>query len=104
MNSTMRPIFNEKVAKKWNLWVHEQYTDALFTMEKSTNAATVYKQCMNSSHITPWNAWKPKKEKKKKKENVELQNANAIISIQTGTKLTCRIVFAHGGRLVFEWL
>ena len=43
-------------------------------------------------------------QKKKEKENAELQSANAIISIQTGTKLTCRIVFAHGGRLVFEWL
>ena len=35
---------------------------------------------MNSSRITPWNAWKPKR-----KKNAELQNANAIISIQTGT-------------------
>ena len=25
VNSTVGPIFNEKVAKKWNLWVHEQY-------------------------------------------------------------------------------
>ena len=24
VNSTVRPIFNEKVAEKWNLWVHEQ--------------------------------------------------------------------------------
>ena len=42
MNSTMRPIFNEKVTEKWNLWVHEQYTDALFTAEKSTFAVTVH--------------------------------------------------------------
>ena len=25
VNSIMGPIFNEKVAKKWNLWIHEQY-------------------------------------------------------------------------------
>ena len=25
VNSTVGPIFNEKVAKKWNLWVYEQY-------------------------------------------------------------------------------
>ena len=37
----MGPIFNEKVAEKWNLWVHEQYTDALFTAEKSTFTVTV---------------------------------------------------------------
>ena len=27
----MEPIFNEKVAQKWNLWVHEQCMNALFT-------------------------------------------------------------------------
>ena len=25
----MGPIFNEKVTKKWNLWVHKQCTNAL---------------------------------------------------------------------------
>ena len=39
MNSTVGPIFNEKVAEKWNLWVRKQCTDALFTMQKSTNAS-----------------------------------------------------------------
>ena len=41
MNSAVGPIFNEKVTEKWNLWVYEQYTDALFTVEKSTFAATI---------------------------------------------------------------
>ena len=35
----MRPIFNEKVDKKWNLWVHEQCTSTLFTVEKSIKPA-----------------------------------------------------------------
>ena len=34
----MRPIFNEKVAKKWNLWVCKQCTYALFTEDRSTVA------------------------------------------------------------------
>ena len=34
----MRPIFNEKVAEKWNLWIRKQCTNALFTGEKSTSA------------------------------------------------------------------
>ena len=41
----MKPIFNEKVAKKWNLWIHEQYTmciDWLKKIEKSNFAATVH--------------------------------------------------------------
>ena len=39
MNSIVGPIFNEKVAEKCNLWVHEQCTNALFTEKKSTSAA-----------------------------------------------------------------
>ena len=30
----MGPIFNEKIDKKWYLWVREQCTNALFTVEK----------------------------------------------------------------------
>ena len=33
----MRPIFNKKVAKKCNLWDHEQYTYAQFTIDKVNN-------------------------------------------------------------------
>ena len=39
MNSTVGPIFNEKVTEKCNLWVHEQCTNALFMDKKSTSAA-----------------------------------------------------------------
>ena len=39
MNSIVGPIFNEKVAEKCNLWVHEQCTNTLFTNKKSTSAA-----------------------------------------------------------------
>ena len=41
VNSAVWLIFNEKVAEKWNLWIHDQYIDALFTAEKSTFAITV---------------------------------------------------------------
>ena len=44
MNSAVRSIFNEKVAEKWNLWVRKQCTGALFTVEKSTFAATVHEK------------------------------------------------------------
>ena len=39
VNSAVGSIFNEKVTEKCNLWVHKQYTNALFTDKKSTNAA-----------------------------------------------------------------
>ena len=59
----------KKVAEKWNLWVHKQYTDALFMVEKLTFAATVhstniYGYCsMNSSRI-PLKRVKTKPKKK----------------------------------------
>ena len=39
MNSIVGPIFNEKVVEKYNLCVHKQCTNALFTDKKSTSAA-----------------------------------------------------------------
>ena len=33
VNSILGPIFNEKIDKKWYLWVCEQCTNALFTIE-----------------------------------------------------------------------
>ena len=49
MNSTVRPIFNKKVTEKWNLWVREQCTDALFTVEKSTKPAQKKKNAENAN-------------------------------------------------------
>ena len=37
MNSVVKPIFNEKVAEKWNLWVCEQCIGALFTLKSQQN-------------------------------------------------------------------
>ena len=33
VNNTVWPIFNEKVTEKWNLWVHKQCTNVLFTKD-----------------------------------------------------------------------
>ena len=50
----MRPIFNEKVAEKCNLWVCEQYTGALFTVEKSTNVGLKKKKRENTDFSKTW--------------------------------------------------
>ena len=73
VNSAVGPIFNEKIDKKWNLWVCKQCTDALFTKNWSKVAATVHVPYMNSSHLWGENAWK----KKKKKGKTQKQNADA---------------------------
>ena len=69
MNGAVGPIFNEKVVEKWNLWVREQCTDALFTAENSTVAALLQ------------NAWK----KKKKERNVKIKRRRSNSPLQKGT-------------------
>ena len=39
VNNAVWPIFNEKIAEKWNLWIRKQCTNTLFIVEKSTSAA-----------------------------------------------------------------
>ena len=79
VNSTVGPIFNEKIDKKWNLWVRKQYIRVLFTENWSNVAATVHVPYMNSSRKWEENAWKKKKRKKKKrkKEREKRSNWNA---------------------------
>ena len=42
VNSAVGPIFNEKIDKKWNLWVRKQCTDALFTEKSQHLRLTVH--------------------------------------------------------------
>ena len=51
MNSTMGPIFNEKVAEKWNLWVRKQCMDILFTVKKSTNVGWKKKKNIENVNV-----------------------------------------------------
>ena len=76
----MGPIFNEKIAEKWNLWVRKQCMDALFTMEKSTFVATV------QWTVTVATLLLKRVKKKKKAETRWKQNMDAISRIQTYSK------------------
>ena len=67
MNSTVGPIFNEKFDKKLNLWVREQYTETLFTEDRSKVAATVHVPYMNNAAC--WGKGVKKKKKKKRKRS-----------------------------------
>ena len=58
VNSTVRPIFNEKVVEKWNLWVRKQCTD--HCLDEKVN---ICRYCsMNSSRIPPKRVRTKKKE------------------------------------------
>ena len=73
VNSIMGPIFNEKVAKKWNLWVREQYTMCCDWSKKFWKVKICGYCSLNSAWTvaatlkTLKNAWKKKKTKKKTK-------------------------------------
>ena len=81
MNSTVGPIFNEKFDKKLNLWVHKQYTYALFTEDRSKVTATVHIPYINSTAC--WGKGvKKKKKKKRKRRKLKTQQT------QGGSKLS----------------
>ena len=65
----MGPIFNEKVAKKWNLWVHEQYM-MHYLLQKSQHLRLLFiEQYMNSNHVSPKRVKKKKKNKNAKRRH-----------------------------------
>ena len=75
VNSAVGPIFNEKIDKKWNLWVCKQCICALFTAESQ------HLRSINSNCNTP----KRVKTKKIKgtKRNLKTQTWNPNTHIET---------------------
>ena len=64
----MGPIFNEKVVKKWNLWVHEQYMMHCL-LQKSQHLRLLFiEQYMNSNRVLPKRVKKKKKKKEQKRK------------------------------------
>ena len=77
MNSIVGPIFNEKVAKKWDLWVK---------IVKSCG------YCSWTVAVIPWNECYSKKKKKKKGENA----GNAVAQTQRISKPPLKICQING--------
>ena len=50
----MRPIFNKKVVKKYNLWDYKQYTYALFTVDKVNNYGLEKKKIKENVEKKTW--------------------------------------------------
>ena len=67
VNSTVGPIFNEKVVKKWNLWVHEQYIMYCFRQKSQHLRLLFIEQYMNSNRVLPKRVKKKKKKKNAKR-------------------------------------
>ena len=85
VNSTVRPIFNEKIAEKWNLWVHEQCIvciDWLKKCKKSQILQLLFMHCAWTVAASLTNAWK-RKEKKRKTQTWFLNVAYISLLIST---------------------
>ena len=78
VNSIVRPIFNEKVAKKWNLWVHKQYIMHCLRQKSQHLRLLFIKQYMNSNRVLPKRV---KKKKKKRKTQTWEENVNPNIHL-----------------------
>ena len=79
VNSTVGPIFNEKVAKKWDLWVYEQYIMHCLRQKSQHLRLLFIEQYMNGNRVLP------KRVKKKKKKNAKRKRGRKTW-IQTYTK------------------
>ena len=81
MNSTVGPIFNEKVVEKWNLWAHEQCTDALLPWYTQPLWLLLMNNAWTVAALLPKTC-----EKKKKKIETWIHKCKRSFSpIQTGT-------------------
>ena len=79
----MGPIFNEKVVKKWNLWVHEQYM-MHYLLQKSQHLRLLFiEQYMNSNCVLPKRVEKKKKQKQKRKTQTWIQNVDPNIHYES---------------------
>ena len=74
VNSIVGPIFNEKVIKKWNLWVykHKQYIIHYLRQKNQHLLLLFIKQYINSNHVF---LKRVKKKIKKKKKQRRRENA-----------------------------
>ena len=80
MNSTVGPIFNEKVVEKWNLWVYEQCTMCTDWLKKIRKV----KLCGCCSLNNAWTVAASltnvcQKKKKKEKEKRQTPNPNVAL-------------------------
>ena len=85
----MGPIFNEKVAKKWNLWVHKQYIMHCLRQKSQHLRLLFIEQYMNSNRVLP--------KRVKKKKNAKRRWVSKRVSKLTPRLLVLiAVVLSHG--------
>ena len=101
VNSTVGPIFNEKVTKKWNLWVHEQYIMHCLRQKSQHLWLLFIEQYINSNRVLP-----KRVKKKKKTQNADGWNAVSKLTLGKIDKVTflwCQIAKNIASLLWMLW-
>ena len=84
MNGTVRPIFNEKVAEKWNLWVCKQCTVCTDWLKRMRKVKLCGYYSLNIAWTVPislTNACQKKKKEKKEKKNAKRQTQTPNLNV-----------------------
>ena len=84
VNSAVEPIFNEKIDKKWNLWVREQCTDAL---SRKTGQKLRLLFIYRTWTLAASGGKTREKKKKKKNENAETETQQTPTQTHTDSNL-----------------
>ena len=99
VNSIVEPIFNEKVAKKWNLWVYKQYTMHCLRQKSQHLRLLFIEQYMNSNRVLPKRVKKKKNAKRRRvKRNIQTNAKfpfNTIIKIYFETNIKIGIYISY---------
>ena len=80
VNSTVGPIFNEKIAKKWNLWVYKQYIMHCLWQKSQHLWLLFIEQYINSNRVLPKRVKKKRKEKKEQKRKTQTGSKRRRVS------------------------
>ena len=76
----MGSIFNEKVVKKWNLWVHEQYMMHCLLQKSQPLRLLFIEQYINSNRVLPKRVKKKRKKKKEQKRKTQTGSKRRRVS------------------------
>ena len=82
----MGPIFNEKVTKKWNLWVHEQYIMHCLRQKSQPLRLLFIEQYMNSNRVLPKQVKKKNAKRRRVKHSIQT-NAISLMEIANVAKV-----------------
>ena len=89
VNSTVGPIFNEKVTKKWNLWVHEQYIIHCLRQKSQHLLLLFIEQYMNNNRVLSKRVKKKRKKRKTQTVGGKRESKKSFLFSWCCTSIKC---------------